>query len=174
MQKVFTRPIPNLDASRVLARKLVTDYLVPAGNFTLFLEGGLGAGKTFLVREMLQEMGVTEEVTSPTYALVNEYQARGLEGERVRELTASNLQTLKPSNSPTSFAHFDFYRLEDPNDFFARGFTDIADDPKISCFVEWPEKISPEAKSSFSGKHYVLKVEFGIGVGMRKVTLLEK
>ena len=92
------------------------------------------------------------EVTSPTYTIVNEYE---------------NAEHTK------QFAHFDFYRLEDPNDFFARGFQDIASDPEVSCLVEWPEKISPEGRKAFGGKVYILKIEFGIGVGMRKVKLLE-
>lgn len=148
MQRLFIKPIANIEASRQLARELYQDYLLPAGNFTVFLEGGLGAGKTFLVRELLGQFGVIDEITSPTYALVNEYQGVG------------------------RFAHFDFYRLSDLNDFFARGFADLAEDPSTSCFVEWPDKISPLAKSAFSGKCYTLKVEFGLGVGMRKVTLL--
>jgi len=147
MQKIFTRPIPNLEASRALAKKLYEEHLSTTDNFVLFLEGGLGAGKTFLVREILRHAGIKDEITSPTYALVNQYD---------------------------DFAHFDFYRLEDPNDFFARGFTDIAADSKMSAFVEWPDKISPEAKGHFSGTAYTLKIEFGIGVGMRKVTLLQK
>ena len=105
----------------------------------------------------MESFGVTEDVTSPTYALVNEYQ---VEEEQ--------------SGGGAKYAHFDFYRLEEGNDFFARGFTDISEDPSISCFVEWPDKISEEGVKTFSGKCFVLKVEHGLGVGMRKVTLLEK
>lgn len=150
MQKIFTRPIPNHEASRKLAAELVEKYLQPAGHFSLFLEGGLGAGKTFLVKELLAILEVKEDVISPTYALVNEYQA----GDH-------------------GYAHWDFYRLEEPQDFFARGFQDLAGDEHTSHFVEWPEQISPEAKACFGGKRFVLKINFGIGVGMRKVELLQ-
>lgn len=151
MQKIFTRSIPNHEASRKLAAELCDVYLKPAGPFTLFLEGGLGAGKTFLVKEMLQILGVKEAVNSPTYALVNQYE------------TATQ-----------HYTHFDFYRLEDENDFFARGFQDISGEAGTSHFVEWPERLSAEAKGSFGGQRFVLKIDFGIGAGMRRVKLLQQ
>jgi len=154
MTKLLQADISDLTSSRELAAQIAVEHLSAAENFTIFLEGGLGVGKTFFVREMLQALGVTEDVSSPTYALVNEYKIskqRAVSGER--------------------FAHFDFYRLEDPNDFFARGFTDIADDSTVSCFVEWPEKISSEAKASFSGRHYTIRLEFGEREGARQVSL---
>ena len=152
MEKIFSQNIPNHQATKNLARDLTENYLKQDNKFTLFLEGGLGAGKTYLTREILKHLGVKETVTSPTYALVNEY------------LT----------DKKRHFAHFDFYRLETPDDFFARGFQDIAEDPNISCFVEWAEKIGPEARASFLGTKYILKIEFGIGVGMRTITLFKK
>lgn len=152
MQKIFTKSLPNHEASRKLATDLVQNYLLPAGHFTLFLEGGLGAGKTFLAKEILQQLGVCHEISSPTYALVNEYETK---------------------DAAQKFCHWDFYRLEDVNDFFARGFQDLADDTTISHLAEWPERLSPEAKASFGGQRFVLKIEFGIGVGMRKVKLLK-
>lgn len=157
MKKLLVRPLANHQATDQVAQKIYDEFLFSEDRFVVFLEGGLGVGKTYLVRKLLEAFGVQEEITSPTYALVNEY-----------EVTES------PSDQAAKFAHFDFYRLEEPDDFFARGFQDIADDGQVSCFVEWPEKISEEARKSFSGKMFVLKMEHGIGVGMRKVTLLEK
>ncbi len=152
MEKIFQKNIPNHEASRQLAKELVEKYLKDEKKFTVFIEGTLGAGKTFLAKEMLENLGITENITSPTYALVNEY------------------KTTKEKN----FAHFDFYRLEEAGDFFARGFQDIAGDSNTSSFVEWPEQIDANAKSAFTGTIFVLKIEFGIGVGMRKITWLKK
>lgn len=168
MQKILVRSIPNHEATRKFAAQLCAEHLKPAGPFSLFLEGGLGAGKTFLVKEILQHLGVSDEVSSPTYALVNEYQVK----EELRDKRGESSQLPTP-NSPLKFCHWDFYRLEDENDFFARGFQDLAGQEQTSHFVEWPERLSPEAKASFSGQRFVLKIEFGIGVGMRRVKLLK-
>ena len=151
MQKVFIKPIAHLAASRKFAKTLYEDYLRDEKNFTLMIEGGLGVGKTMIAGALLEQFGVTDEITSPTYALVNEYE----------------------SKSGQQFAHFDFYRLEEPEDFFARGFTDIAGDPQINCLLEWPEKIPELAVKNFSGTIYTLRLEFGVEVDMRKATLLK-
>ena len=151
MQKVFIKPIAHLEASRQLAQRLHEDYLSAEPNFVLLLEGGLGVGKTFMTQEILKCFEVMAEVTSPTYALVNEYE----------------------NNAGQQFAHFDFYRLEDPQDFFARGFTDIAGDAHINCILEWPEKISDLAIKNFSGTIYKLRLEFEDGTDKRTVTLLK-
>ncbi len=158
MKELLVRPLANHQATDRVAQKIYDEFLSKDENFVVFLEGGLGVGKTYLVRTLLGCAGVSEDVSSPTYAIVNEYEGK---------------ERLKDREVERGFAHFDFYRLEEENDFFARGFTEISDDVNVSCFVEWPEKISEVARKSFSGKMYVLKMEHGLGVGMRKVTLLE-
>ncbi|NCP67147.1 tRNA (adenosine(37)-N6)-threonylcarbamoyltransferase complex ATPase subunit type 1 TsaE [bacterium] len=149
MQKIFTRSIPNQEAMRKLAADLCENFFPKNESFTLFLEGGLGAGKTFLAKEIMRLKGVSEAITSPTYALVNEYNAEH-----------------------GTIGHWDFYRLEEANDFFARGFQDLANQADSSHLVEWPERLNPEAKACFSGKRFVITIDFGLGVGLRKVKLL--
>ncbi len=150
MKKILVKSIPNHEAMKSAAKDIWENHLQPEAKFSCFLEGSLGAGKTYFIREVLHLAGITQEIPSPTYTLVNEY-----------------------NTDTKNFAHFDFYRLEAPQDFFARGFTDITDTPNTCCFAEWTEKISPDAKAAFTGKKYVIKIDFGIGVGMRKLTLLE-
>ena len=74
MKLLFEQKIVDHDSMRKFSHKLFEDLLQEQGNFTLFLEGGLGAGKTFLVRELLKHFGIDDEVTPPTYVVVNEYQ----------------------------------------------------------------------------------------------------
>lgn len=93
----------------------------PASLFVT-LEGDLGAGKTTFVRHLLQAMGVTGRIKSPTYAVVESYDM-------------------------ISLWHFDFYRFNDPHEWEEAGFRDIFAGPGYKL-VEWPQKaedLLPEA-----------------------------
>ena len=67
--------------------------------------------------------------------------------------------------------NLDFYRFNNPKEFFARGFDEIAESQMIKL-VEWPEKLTPEIKKGFTGEKFVIKISHGIGVGMRKIRIL--
>lgn len=151
MKKLFVKSVPNIEIMEKTAQDIFDELNKIKGSFSVFLEGGLGAGKTFLVRELLNLFDVKESVISPTYVYVNEYE----------------------TEKGTQFAHFDFYRMNEKNEFFEKGFQEISDDDSISCFVEWHNKISETAKASFSGEKFLIRVDFGEGVGMRKVSLFK-
>lgn len=151
MEKVFAKSVPNIEIMKKIAFNIFKKLKEVEGSFSVFLEGGLGSGKTFLVRELLKHFGVEEPVVSPTYVYVNEYETQ----------------------NGKLFAHFDFYRMNEKNDFFGKGFQEISEDESIACFVEWGNKISNEAKASFSGKQFLIRIDFGTGVGMRKVEFFE-
>ena len=80
------------------------------------LRGPLGAGKTTFARHLLQALGVTGRVKSPTYALMEPYTVRG-----------KNLW------------HFDFYRFNDPQEWEDAGFREVFASTGLKL-VEWPEK----------------------------------
>ena len=80
------------------------------------LSGELGTGKTTLVRGALQSQAVQGPVRSPTYTLVEYYQLAGY-----------------------SVAHFDLYRLGDPEELEYLGYRDYLN-PQTLCFIEWPER----------------------------------
>lgn len=150
MKTLLTKSIPNQEATKSFAEEVYTQFLKSEKNFTIFFEGGLGSGKTFLIREILRLYGVKSEIPSPTYIFHSEYET-----------------------DQGQFSHFDFYRLADPQEFFARGFAEIAEDDSISKFVEWPDKISNKTQKSFSGTRFTICIEYGVGVGMRKMKLLQ-
>ncbi len=80
--------------------------------------GGLGAGKTTLIRALCTALGVTDRVTSPTFALVNEYR------------TESN----------SVIYHMDWYRLSGAEEGYEAGLAELLEEPGARCFVEWPDK----------------------------------
>ena len=78
----------------------------------VILNGDLGTGKTFFVKEVGKLFGINN-VSSPTFALVNEYSGR------------------------IKIYHFDFYRIEKSDELFDIGFNDYLNDNEAIIFIEW-------------------------------------
>ncbi|MDQ3191133.1 MAG: tRNA (adenosine(37)-N6)-threonylcarbamoyltransferase complex ATPase subunit type 1 TsaE [Bacteroidota bacterium] len=81
--------------------------------------GEMGAGKTSFIKSICKELGVKDNVTSPTFSIVNEY------------LTSNN----------DIIYHFDFYRIDKESEAYDLGFEDYLYSHNY-CFIEWPEKIA--------------------------------
>jgi tRNA threonylcarbamoyladenosine biosynthesis protein TsaE len=114
--------------TRQFATRLATQLsaLTPEDSLFIELHGDLGAGKTTLVRHMLQAMGVTGRIKSPTYAIVEAYD----------DIKNALYQ-------PLNLWHFDFYRFNDPLEWEEAGFRDIFASKGIKL-AEWPEKATAE------------------------------
>ena len=84
----------------------------------VLLYGELGVGKTTLLKALMRELGVQDQISSPTYALVHEY-----------------------STQNGVIFHFDCYRLKTAEEAEMLGFTEYVDSGSW-VFVEWPEKIA--------------------------------
>jgi tRNA threonylcarbamoyladenosine biosynthesis protein TsaE len=97
---------------------IASEIISSAKNKTLLFYGQMGVGKTTLIKELCKSLGVLDNISSPTFSLVNEYQ------------TANNDKVY----------HFDFYRIEDEEEAFDIGIEDYFDS-KNWCFIEWPENI---------------------------------
>jgi tRNA threonylcarbamoyladenosine biosynthesis protein TsaE len=89
------------------------------GRTVVLLRGGMGAGKTTLVSRIAALLGAEDAVTSPTFALVNQYQG-----------------------SVHRIYHFDFYRIDRIEEVFDLGYEEYFYSGDL-CFVEWPENIEP-------------------------------
>ncbi len=114
MERVFT--ISSEADVEVVAKELIS--FVRQFRVVAF-HGDMGVGKTTFIKALCKQMGVEDRVTSPSFALVNEYQT---------------------SNNVLIF-HFDFYRLENPSELLDMGYEDYFYSDNI-CLVEWPEKAS--------------------------------
>ena len=98
----------------------VSDYLLSLRHEAdvVAFYGSMGAGKTTLIKNLCHRMGVTDEVNSPTFAIVNEYVTD--EGEPVY--------------------HFDFYRIKKLEEAFDIGYDNYFYSGNL-CLIEWPELI---------------------------------
>ncbi|MCE2705638.1 MAG: tRNA (adenosine(37)-N6)-threonylcarbamoyltransferase complex ATPase subunit type 1 TsaE [Proteobacteria bacterium] len=105
--------INNLSDISIFAKNIA---LCLSPNFVIALNGNLGAGKTTLVRSILQELGVIGRIKSPTFTYVEPYQV-----------------------GDTEIYHFDLYRFCDEIEWFDLGFDEYIKYNSI-CFIEWAER----------------------------------
>lgn len=123
------------------------------------LYGGMGAGKTTLVSALMREMGSDDDVTSPTFALVNDYvvpadkplmeirteankiAGDSIVGRKTDGKTGGKVdgKTDRKANGRHVY-HFDFYRIDSPAEAFDLGYEEYFYSGEL-CLVEWPEKI---------------------------------
>ena len=100
----------------------VSDYLISHRDDAdvIAFYGPMGAGKTTLIKDLCHRMGVTDEVNSPTFAIVNEYVTE--QGDAVY--------------------HFDFYRIKKLEEAYDIGYENYFYSGNL-CLIEWPELIEP-------------------------------
>jgi len=89
-------------------------------------KGEMGAGKTTLIKEVARQFGVDDNVSSPTFSIVNEYQ----------------------NGEGQTFYHFDFYRLDDPDEALEIGIDDYFYSGNY-CWIEWAEKVAAYIPENF-------------------------
>lgn len=94
--------------------------------------GAMGAGKTTLIKEMCHQLGIDpQEVNSPSFAIVNVYEAPALQDEEDRP---------EKQHFEGPVYHFDFYRIRSLEEAFDFGYEEYFFSGNL-CLVEWPEKI---------------------------------
>lgn len=113
----MTIQIPRIESLPVAAQQFV-DAIGDRRIFAFY--GAMGAGKTTFVKAVCELLGVTDAVNSPTFAIVNEYEAGN--GEPIY--------------------HFDFYRIKRMDEVLDIGYEEYVDSGAL-CLMEWPELIEP-------------------------------
>ncbi|MBQ4801964.1 tRNA (adenosine(37)-N6)-threonylcarbamoyltransferase complex ATPase subunit type 1 TsaE [Aquimarina sp. MMG015] len=105
----------TLDELSQTAQHIITN----SKHKTILFDAEMGVGKTTLIKEICKQLGVRDNISSPTYSLVNEYKG----GEE------------------NTIYHFDFYRIQEEEEAYDIGFEEYLD-TNAWIFIEWPEKIS--------------------------------
>tara|TARA_S200000501_G_scaffold24187_1_gene20930 strand:- start:8231 stop:8641 length:411 start_codon:yes stop_codon:yes gene_type:complete len=108
----------------------------------ILLKGELGVGKTTLIKSILKKLGVKENITSPTFSIVNQYFA-----------------------SNRSINHFDLYRIKSQKELDVVGFEEYLDNEGVN-FIEWPEI----AMSKISYSYIEIYIKF-IDEKSREITI---
>ena len=135
--------IQSLEQIHEAAKQFVQNM----GDNTVFaFYGKMGAGKTTFIKAICEELGVKDVITSPTFAIVNEYRS-----EETAEL----------------IYHFDFYRIKKLDEVYDMGYEDYFYSGAV-CFIEWPELI----EDLLPGNAVNVTIEEVDG-GARKVTMEE-
>jgi tRNA threonylcarbamoyladenosine biosynthesis protein TsaE len=113
----------DLTELNLAAQKLIE----AAGEEKIWIfQGEMGAGKTTLIKEIARSYGIIDQVSSPTFSIVNEYDNKAME----------------------TFYHFDFYRLDDPTEALDIGIEEYFYSGNY-CWLEWAEKIASFVPDKF-------------------------
>ena len=108
--------INSLDNIREAAKQFIAAM---EDNTVFAFYGKMGAGKTTFIKAICEELGVTDVINSPTFAIVNEYRS-----DETGEL----------------IYHFDFYRIKKLDEVYDMGYEDYFYSGAL-CFIEWPELV---------------------------------
>lgn len=128
-RELLTISVPETELGKVV--EPVSSYLSECP--ILLLKGDLGSGKTTFARKLLGQLGITDEISSPTFNLVNVY----------------------PLKNGKELYHFDLYRIRHPEELEEIGFFEYLESGN-TCLIEWPEI----AEAYIADPHLLLSISY--------------
>ena len=130
----------NVEQLNSIAKDIL-DYSSNHKKFAFYAE--MGVGKTTLIKALSLQLGVNDKVMSPTFSIVNEYQA----------------------DENTKIYHFDFYRIEDEKEVYDIGYEEYFFS-NAYCFIEWSEKIPNLIEDD------MVKIKMSVAGNIRKIEVI--
>jgi len=127
--KVITEKTVDSEKGTILFAKTIAP-MIKTGD-TILLYGALGSGKTFLIREIVKNLGMQDVVSSPSFSLINQYYGKDF-----------------------IINHVDLYRINGENELANLGLEDFWQKPYINL-IEWPQIIAP----IIDWAHYRIEIE---------------
>jgi tRNA threonylcarbamoyladenosine biosynthesis protein TsaE len=116
-EQMFSRKVISINDLQNVANELIRTF---STDRVFAFYGKMGAGKTTFIQSICRVLGTADNVTSPTFALINEYNTDQLD----------------------SIFHFDFYRIKELEEAYDLGYEDYIYSGSY-CLIEWPEMIEP-------------------------------
>ena len=117
---MMSNPLPILCKNKSQLPEVAKKIVETCKNYAIWVfEGDMGAGKTTLIKEICRALGVADEVQSPTFSIVNQYES-----------------------PEKTIYHFDFYRLKSEQEAYDIGYEEYFYASNAYCFLEWASKIS--------------------------------
>ena len=124
---ILERETKGLEDSKLYASQVAKQI---KNDDTILFYGDLGSGKTFLIKEIVSSLGIKNEVTSPSFSIINQYEGK------------------------CTIYHIDLYRIKNKNEIINTGLEEILSAEAI-LFIEWPQIIEDE----ITWQHYRLNIE---------------
>lgn len=120
---IITKSIKKTKKVAALLAKKIKEKPLLKTAFIIALEGDLGSGKTTFIQGLTAELGIKENILSPTFLILKEFPIL---------IRQSNFRY---------FYHIDAYRLKNPDEILELGFKDLIKNPKNIIVIEWADKI---------------------------------
>jgi tRNA threonylcarbamoyladenosine biosynthesis protein TsaE len=118
--------IQSVEELKKVAKELIPQFL----HKVILFEGEMGAGKTTFIKVLVEEMGTQDEISSPTFSIVNEY-----------------------DTEHGKVYHFDMYRIKSEEEAMDFGIEEYLYSGKY-CFIEWPSKV----ENLLPEEHHIVKI----------------
>jgi len=144
--------------TKKLARFLATKFIKKTLSrpIMFLLEGDLGVGKTIFAKGLGNALGITEEITSPTFNILNEYRLETPLNENNFDIESNHQNTSKYNKR--LFVHADFYRIEAKEELFKLDFFKSLNRGNIYA-IEWPERLPAEMISALKNTAEIVYVK---------------